>query len=43
MKLCKSHKTRHKDKISQPGIIYPRVIETKGKNPKQYPDWGYEE
>ncbi len=32
-------KTRHKDKAPQPGIIYPRVIEAKGKNPEQYPDW----
>ncbi len=32
-------KTRYKDKTPQPGIIYPRVIEAKGKNPEQYPDW----
>ena len=37
------NKTRHKDKIAQPDIIYPRVIEVKGKNPEQYPDWEYEE
>jgi len=37
------NKTRHKDKIPQPGIIYPRVIEAKGKNPEQYPDWEFEE
>jgi len=37
------NKTRHKDKIAQLGIVYPRVIETKGKNPEQYPDWEYEE
>lgn len=32
-------KTRHKDKIAQPGIVYPRIIEAKGKNPEQYPDY----
>jgi len=32
-------KTRHKDKLIQSGIVYPRVIEARGKNPKQYPDW----
>jgi hypothetical protein len=37
------NKTRHKDKIAQPGVVYPRVIEAKGKNPEQYPDWEYEE
>lgn len=36
-------KTRHKDKVAQTGIKYPRVIEAKGKNPVQYPDWEYEE
>ena len=36
------NKTRHKDKIPQPGITYPRVIEAKGRNPVQYPDWEYE-
>jgi hypothetical protein len=30
---------RHKDKVQQPGITYPRVIEAKGKNPEQYPMW----
>jgi hypothetical protein len=37
------NKTRHKDKIEQAGVVYPRVIEAKWKNPKQYPDWEYEE
>lgn len=37
------NKTRHKDKVAQSGIKYPRVIEAKGKNPVQYPDWEYEE
>jgi len=37
------NKTRHKDKTPQPGITYPQVIETKGKNPEQYSDWEYEE
>jgi len=37
------NKTRHKDKIEQAGVVYPRVIEAKGKNPEQYPDWEYEE
>lgn len=37
------NKTRHKDKLAKPGIVYPRVIEAKGKNPEQYPDWEYEE
>ncbi len=36
------NKTRHKDKLANPGIVYPRVIEAKGKNPEQYPDWKYE-
>lgn len=37
------NKTRHKDKVAQAGIKYPRVTEAKGKNPVQYPDWEYEE
>jgi len=37
------NKTRHKDKLSQSGVSYPRVIEAKGKNPEQYPVWEYEE
>ncbi|MFH2060865.1 MAG: hypothetical protein ABIJ59_18490 [Pseudomonadota bacterium] len=37
------NKTRHKDKIFQTGVVYPRIIEAKGKNPEQYPDWEYEE
>jgi hypothetical protein len=37
--LFQINKTRHKDKLSQPGIVYPRVIEARGKNPEQYPDW----
>ena len=42
--LFQINKTRHKDKLIQPGIVYPRVIEARGKNPEQYPDWeGYEE
>ena len=36
------NKTRHKDKSAHPGANYPRVIEAKGKNPEQYPDWEYE-
>jgi len=32
-------KTRHKDKIPQSGVTYPRVIDAKGKNPEQYPDY----
>ena len=42
--LFEINKTRHKEKLVQPGIVYPRVIEARGKNPEQYPDWeGYEE
>ena len=42
--LFQINKTRHKDKLIQSGIVYPRVIEARGKNPEQYPDWeGYEE
>ena len=41
--LFQINKTRHKDKKPQPGVIYPRVIEAKGNNPEQYPDWEYEE
>ena len=37
--LFQIKKTRHKDKRIQPGIVYPRVIEARGKNPEQYPDW----
>ena len=37
--LFQISKTRHKDKLVQPGVVYPRVIEARGKNPKQYPDW----
>lgn len=37
------NKTRHKDKIAKPGVVYPRVIEAKGNNPEQYPDWEYED
>ncbi len=33
------NKTRHKNKSVQSGINYPRVIEVKGKNPEQYPDY----
>ncbi len=33
------NKTWHKDKVTKLGIVYPRVIEAKGKNPEQYPDW----
>lgn len=36
--LFQINKTRHKDKVVKPGIVYPRVIEAKGKNPEQYPD-----
>lgn len=35
-------RTRHKDKAVEPGIVYPRIIESKGKDPEQYPDWEYE-
>lgn len=39
-----NYKTRHKDTLIQPGIVYPRVIEARGENPEQYPDWkDYEE
>ena len=41
--LFQINKTRHKDKKPQSGVTYPRVIEAKGKNPEQYPDWEYEE
>ena len=42
--LFQINKTRHKDKLIQPGIVYPWVIEARGKNPEQYPVWeGYEE
>lgn len=37
--LFQINKTRHKDKLIQSGIVYPRVIEARGKNPEQYPDW----
>ena len=37
--LFQINKTRHKEKLIQPGIDYPRVIEARGKNPEQYPDW----
>ena len=37
--LFKIIKTRHKDKSPIPGVIYPRIIEVKGKNPEQYPDY----
>ena len=33
------NKTRHRDKLPQPGVVYPRVIEARGKNPEQYPEW----
>jgi hypothetical protein len=26
-------------KTVEPRVKYPRIIESKGKNPKQYPDW----
>ena len=41
--LFQINKTRHKDKVIQPGIVYHRVIGAKGNNPEQYPDWEYEE
>ncbi len=37
--LFQINKTRHKDKVVKPGVVYPRVIEAKGKNPEQYPDY----
>ncbi len=41
--LFQINKTRHKGKIPQPGVIYPQIIEARGKNPEQYLDWEYEE
>lgn len=32
-------KTRRKDKAPERGVKYPRVVESKGENPEQYPDW----
>ena len=32
-------KTRRKDKEPETGVKYPRVVESKGENPEQYPDW----
>ncbi|MCM2285858.1 MAG: plasmid pRiA4b ORF-3 family protein [Desulfobacula sp.] len=32
-------KTRRKDKTPEQGVKYPRVVEAKGENPEQYPDW----
>jgi hypothetical protein len=37
--LFQINKTRHKDKLIQPGIVYPRVIEARGEKPEQYPEW----
>jgi Plasmid pRiA4b ORF-3-like protein len=37
------NKTRYKDKVAKLGIVYPRVIEAKGKNPEQHIDWEYDE
>jgi hypothetical protein len=37
--LFQINKTRHKDKMIQPGIVYPRVVEARGKSLEQYPDW----
>ena len=37
------NKTRHKDKVAQSEVKYPRVIEAKGKNPVQYSYLEYEE
>ena len=37
--LFQINKTRHKDKLIQSGIVYPRVIEARGEDPEQYPDW----
>jgi len=37
--LFQINKTQHKDKLIQPGIVYPRVIEARGEDPEQYPDW----
>ena len=37
--LFQINKTRHKDKLIQSGVVYPRVIEAKGEDPEQYPDW----
>lgn len=32
-------KTRRKEKAPEASISYPRVIESSGENPEQYPEW----
>ncbi len=32
-------KTRRKDKEPEFGVTYPRVVESIGESPEQYPDW----
>ena len=32
-------KSTRKDKVPQPGVSYPRVVDAKGGNPEQYPEW----
>ncbi|MCK5681114.1 hypothetical protein KAI46_09940 [bacterium] len=32
-------KSPRKDKKAIPDIQYPRVVDTKGENPEQYPEW----
>ncbi len=29
----------HKDEVTQPDMVCPRVVEAKGRNPEQYPDY----
>ncbi len=37
--LFQINKTQHKDKIVQPDVVYPRIIEAKGENPEQYSNY----
>ncbi len=37
--LFQISKSRKKEKPSEPGVSYPRVVERKGENPVQYPIW----
>lgn len=32
-------KSPRKDKKAKPGVKYPRVVDAKGENPEQYPEW----
>jgi hypothetical protein len=36
-------KTRRKEKEPERGVQYPRMVEAKGENPEQYPDWDEED